>query len=234
MSDIYLMSVFQGGGAGCIGGFVSQAVKVTEGEAVFSGESRVGPVFTGKELDEFSGLNYFGARYYDPDVAMWMSVDPMRQFWSPYSYAGNGHNPINGVDPDGNSKTKGITHGNDPFLLELKDAAQKNDRKAIQEIFKRGEAMKNAKKMSPERWKNLKAWYKLAKDGRILKIANPLAVGLTTLDTMCNQDPAGCVMLLEEMGDINEPLPELNPDLRPEDLEFDIEDYEFEETIEDE
>jgi RHS repeat-associated protein len=101
MSDIYLMSVFQSGGAGSIGGFVSQAVKVTEGKAVFSGESRVGPVFTGKELDEFSGLNYFGARRYDPDVAMWMSVDPMRQFWSPYSYTGNGFNPINVVDPDG-------------------------------------------------------------------------------------------------------------------------------------
>jgi hypothetical protein len=39
-----------------------------------------------------------GARYYDPDVALWISVDPARQFWSPYAY---GSNPVNGTDPDG-------------------------------------------------------------------------------------------------------------------------------------
>lgn len=51
------------------------------------------------------GLNYFGARYYDSDVAQWISVDKKRQFWSGYSYTGNGYNPINGVDPDGNQIT---------------------------------------------------------------------------------------------------------------------------------
>jgi len=33
---------------------------------------------------------------------MWTSVDPARQFASPYLYAGNGMNPVNVVDPDGN------------------------------------------------------------------------------------------------------------------------------------
>ncbi len=32
---------------------------------------------------------------------MWISVDPARQFTSPYLYAGNGVNPIGGLDPSG-------------------------------------------------------------------------------------------------------------------------------------
>ena len=58
--------------------------------------------FTGKEHDDEIELNYFGARYLDPMLGLWISVDPKRQFSSPYLYTGNGVNPVNGVDPDGN------------------------------------------------------------------------------------------------------------------------------------
>lgn len=58
--------------------------------------------FTGKEKDDETQLDYFGARYLDPMLGMWISVDPARQFASPYLYAGNGYNPVNIVDPDGN------------------------------------------------------------------------------------------------------------------------------------
>ena len=58
--------------------------------------------FTGKERDDETQLNYFGARYLDPMLGMWISVDPARQFTSPYLYAGNGMNPVNVVDSDGN------------------------------------------------------------------------------------------------------------------------------------
>ena len=57
--------------------------------------------FTGKEKDDETELNYFGARYLDPMLGLWTSVDAARQFSSPYLYAGNGVNPINGVDDDG-------------------------------------------------------------------------------------------------------------------------------------
>ncbi|MBR4008896.1 RHS repeat-associated core domain-containing protein, partial [Fibrobacter sp.] len=57
--------------------------------------------FTGKELDDETQLDYFGARYLDPMLGMWISVDPARQFSSPYLYAGNGVNPVNAADPDG-------------------------------------------------------------------------------------------------------------------------------------
>jgi len=59
--------------------------------------------FTGKERDEETGLDYFGARYYDSDLSLWLSVDPMSDKYpslSPYNYCA--WNPLVLVDPDGN------------------------------------------------------------------------------------------------------------------------------------
>jgi len=58
--------------------------------------------FTGKERDEETGYDYFGARYYDSDLSQWLSVDPMsdkRPNLSPYNYCQ--WNPIGRTDPDG-------------------------------------------------------------------------------------------------------------------------------------
>src|SRR5574344_1098728 len=57
--------------------------------------------FTGKEKDEETDLNYFGARYLDPMLGLWVSADPKKQFASLYLYVGNGHNPLTSVDPNG-------------------------------------------------------------------------------------------------------------------------------------
>jgi RHS repeat-associated protein len=59
--------------------------------------------FTGKEQDGLTGLQYFGARYYDARISLWYGVDPMAGKYphvSPYVYCLN--NPINAFDPDGN------------------------------------------------------------------------------------------------------------------------------------
>jgi RHS repeat-associated protein len=57
-------------------------------------------MFTGKELDEEgTGLNYFGARYYDPVTGMWISCDPKQDSYSPYSYVKG--NPQLYTDPNG-------------------------------------------------------------------------------------------------------------------------------------
>jgi len=58
--------------------------------------------FTGHELDRETGLYYAKARYYDPKISVFMSVDPLLEkypSWSPYNYTLN--NPINLVDPTG-------------------------------------------------------------------------------------------------------------------------------------
>ena len=56
--------------------------------------------FTGKELDDEIALNYFGARYLDPMLGMWVSMDPLREFYNSFAYGPA--NPINGYDYDGN------------------------------------------------------------------------------------------------------------------------------------
>ncbi|TDS56948.1 RHS repeat domain-containing protein [Myroides indicus] len=58
--------------------------------------------FNGKELDESTGYYYYGARYYDPAISIFLSVDPLaEQFpaWNPYNYTMQ--NPINLTDPTG-------------------------------------------------------------------------------------------------------------------------------------
>ncbi len=58
--------------------------------------------FSGKERDEETGYGYFGARYYNSDLSIWLSVDPLADKYpglSPYTYCAN--NPVKLVDPDG-------------------------------------------------------------------------------------------------------------------------------------
>jgi len=58
--------------------------------------------FSAKEKDDETQYSYFGARYYDSDLSVWLSVDPLSDKYpnqSPYSYVGN--RPINVIDPNG-------------------------------------------------------------------------------------------------------------------------------------
>jgi len=58
--------------------------------------------FSGKELDDITGLYDHGARSRDPKVTMWYGVDPLYEKYpdfSPYSYCMC--NPVRFVDPDG-------------------------------------------------------------------------------------------------------------------------------------
>ena len=103
-----------GTGAGTPGGLKAAYDYRSFGEQVTLTESadKVTENFTGKERDDETELNYFGARYLDPMLGMWTSVDPARQFASPYLYAGNGVNPVNVVDPDGNETTINLDENN--------------------------------------------------------------------------------------------------------------------------
>ena len=59
-------------------------------------------LFNAKELDEETGLYYYGARYLDPTNVTWMSVDPMWENHSgvsPFNYCLS--NPVKMIDPDG-------------------------------------------------------------------------------------------------------------------------------------
>jgi len=66
-------------------------------------------LFNGKELDEETGLYYYGARYYNPRESVWLSVDQLVEMTgTPYQYAYQ--NPVKFIDPIGMS-------GEDPPIL---------------------------------------------------------------------------------------------------------------------
>ena len=59
-------------------------------------------LFNAKEFDEETGMYYYGARYYESRLSLWMSVDPLQEKYpniSTYCYAAN--NPIKFIDSDG-------------------------------------------------------------------------------------------------------------------------------------
>ena len=63
-------------------------------------------LFNAKEFDEETGMYYYGARYYEPRLSLWMSTDPYDEdFPNITSYAYCNNNPIILTDPDGNSPT---------------------------------------------------------------------------------------------------------------------------------
>jgi RHS repeat-associated protein len=84
-----------------------------------SNTERLPHLFSGKELDQETGLYYFGARYYDPRVGLWASTDPAQTEYldsagtggvlnpinlATYTYASN--KPLTFVDPDGRQSSK--------------------------------------------------------------------------------------------------------------------------------
>ncbi len=81
-------------------------------------------LYNGKELDEETGLYYYGARYYDPRISIFYGVDPLAEkysFQSPFAYAAN--NPIGLIDFNGmNPEEPPLTNTN--MIGEVQVTAQ--------------------------------------------------------------------------------------------------------------
>jgi len=75
-------------------------------------------LYNGKELQEDYGLNWYdyGARFYDPVIGRWGTVDPMTDLhhdYTPYAYCYN--NPIKLIDPFGLDSTYYNEAGNQVY-----------------------------------------------------------------------------------------------------------------------
>ena len=75
-----------------------QTYQAYGGVAYTNGSGTVRYTFTGKELDA-ANLYYYGARYYDPEVGRFISVDPAKQGMNWYEYCAD--NPVKYIDPTG-------------------------------------------------------------------------------------------------------------------------------------
>ena len=82
--------------------------------------------FSAKEKDSETGFSYFGSRYYNSDLSIWLSVDPMSDKYpslSPYVYCAD--NPVKLVDPNGEEFDVFITgEGAEWVTQQLSDTYQ--------------------------------------------------------------------------------------------------------------
>jgi RHS repeat-associated protein len=151
--------------------FVNLPYGETMAEQKSSGYYQSPYKFTGKELDPETGLYYFGARYYDPRVSVWLSVDPMageRSWVSPYAYCSN--NPENKIDPDGmddyeiNKRGRVVNHietkERDAFFMVDK----KGDRIEGKELILKYGAVENFKSQYSDDAKATFDWYNVRGD----------------------------------------------------------------------
>jgi RHS repeat-associated protein len=80
-------------------GMVLRTVNAPYGSEVYNlGTADVAYKFTYKEKDN-TGLDYFGARFYDPEVGRFITPDPAKVGSNWYAYCNN--NPLDYIDPNG-------------------------------------------------------------------------------------------------------------------------------------
>ena len=93
--------------------------------------------FNAKELDSETGLYYYGARYYDPQLSLFYGTDRYAQkfpWQSPYSYAGG--NPVGNVDINGDSLK--VLTADGKFLFTLDDKSQANTSCTAKQLYDKG------------------------------------------------------------------------------------------------
>jgi RHS repeat-associated protein len=157
--------------------------------------------FSAKEKDDETGYSYFGARYYDSDLSVWLSVDPMaHKFPSMSSYMYCAGNPVMLVDPDGRvikpSNEEGVqlvdaaigryknNKGEDIFGSSKINAIDGNIRYEVKKEYKLEDFQRNAQeaglKLGTEEYKEAEALFDALQSDKEYEVA---IIDLSTLNS---------------------------------------------------
>jgi len=131
--------------------------------------------FNGKEWDEETGNFYYGARYYDPKISVWLSVDRYASFYpglSPFSFSGN--NPLMIVDANGDYLVGANTSSAASMLANIENTFRFKRHEALLSLFKLEEDCLTMAQIDEESFKE--AIKDLSKEERALAYGYFLAI----------------------------------------------------------
>ncbi|HBG69964.1 MAG: hypothetical protein A2W93_05585 [Bacteroidetes bacterium GWF2_43_63] len=116
--------------------------------------------FSGKELDPETNYSYFGARYYDSDLSVWLSVDPLSDKYpntSPFMYCLG--NPVVLIDPNGMDTAFADNQVRTDF-----QTAQSSVNKTISDISTKLKDPEISKRKTAQLEEQLSEWNKIKDD----------------------------------------------------------------------
>ena len=94
-------------------------------------------LFNAKEFDEETGMYYYGARYYEPRLSLWLNVDRFAEkypYSSPYIYCLG--NPL--IYTDINGDTLNVVNSQGHYLFILDDSQTKHSKITAKDLYKKG------------------------------------------------------------------------------------------------
>ena len=151
--------------------------------------------FNGKELDQETGLYYYGARYMNPKTSLWYGVDPLAETYETiggYVYCAG--NPVKFVDPNGEKitdpKNRIAVYINKQGMIIFTKYATKDIKRIVNVLMLTKEGMKSLKRAINSK---IRVKMKISSETKITKVegGNSYTYGETVQGNFNSKDNYG-------------------------------------------